>query len=71
MLTQQQLREAIPTTLSGVDLPGYGAKQTGKVRDIYQQDDTLVLITTDRISAFDRVLGLIPFKGQVLNQLSA
>lgn len=71
MLTQAELLAAIPNALPTVDLPHLGPKQTGKVRDIYQQADTLVLITTDRISAFDRVLGLIPFKGQVLNQLSA
>jgi phosphoribosylaminoimidazole-succinocarboxamide synthase len=41
------------------------------VREIYRRDDQCVLIATDRISAFDRVLGAIPFKGQVLNQLSA
>jgi phosphoribosylaminoimidazole-succinocarboxamide synthase len=38
---------------------------------MYRAGDKRVLITTDRISAFDRVLGLIPFKGQVLNELSA
>jgi phosphoribosylaminoimidazole-succinocarboxamide synthase len=54
-----------------VDLPGWGPKTSGKVRDLYVQDGKRVLITTDRISAFDRVLGLIPYKGQVLNQLSA
>jgi phosphoribosylaminoimidazole-succinocarboxamide synthase len=41
------------------------------VRDIYRRDGQRVLITSDRVSAFDRVLGLIPHKGQVLNQLSA
>ncbi len=44
----------------------------GKVRDSYVKNDgTRILITTDRISAFDRVLGTIPFKGQVLNQCAA
>ena len=71
MLTHQQLLEAIPAALRGVDLPGWGPKTSGKVRDIYMQDGKRVLVTTDRISAFDRVLGLIPYKGQVLNQLSA
>ncbi|MBN1665653.1 MAG: phosphoribosylaminoimidazolesuccinocarboxamide synthase [Anaerolineales bacterium] len=52
------------------DLPGL-KKQSGKVRDIYPLDDQLLLITTDRLSAFDRVLGAAAFKGQVLNQLSA
>ncbi len=72
MLTPAQLREAIPSSLQSVDLPGFGPKTSGKVRDIYALDaETRVFITTDRISAFDRILGVIPFKGQVLNQLSA
>lgn len=58
-------------TFAGVDLPWLGPKSTGKVRDLYRQEDQLVLITTDRLSAFDRILGLVPYKGQVLNQLSA
>lgn len=71
MLTHEQLLAALPNVLDTVDVPGLGDKIQGKVRDIYRQDDRLVLITSDRVSAFDRVLGLIPFKGQVLNQLSA
>jgi phosphoribosylaminoimidazole-succinocarboxamide synthase len=43
----------------------------GKVRDIYDLGDRLILITTDRQSAFDRVLAQVPFKGQVLNLVSA
>mgnify|MGYP001079318775 CR=1 FL=1 len=42
-----------------------------KVRDTYDLGDSLILITTDRQSAFDRIVAHIPFKGQVLNQLSA
>ncbi len=49
-------------------LPGY---RRGKVRDTFDLGDRLVLVTTDRQSAFDRVLASIPFKGQVLNQVSA
>jgi phosphoribosylaminoimidazole-succinocarboxamide synthase len=71
VLTHDELIQAIPHALATVDLPDLGPKQSGKVRDIYQLDGRRVLITTDRISAFDRVLGTIPFKGQVLNQLSA
>ncbi len=71
MLTHQEVLKAIPHALESVNLTGFGPKEQGKVRDIYHLDDRYVLITTDRISAFDRVLGLIPFKGQVLNQLSA
>ena len=48
-----------------------GIKKTGKVRDQYEFDEKLVLITTDRQSAFDRVLASVPFKGQVLNLTSA
>lgn len=58
-------------TLTGVDLEGLGEKRSGKVRDYYEWENKLILVTTDRISAFDRVLGTIPNKGQVLNQLSA
>jgi len=47
------------------------SKRTGKVRDQYELDNKIVLITTDRQSAFDRVLASIPFKGQVLNLTSA
>ncbi len=44
----------------------------GKVRDNYTLGtDRLVLVTTDRLSAFDRVLGCVPYKGQMLNQLAA
>lgn len=54
-----------------VDLKGYGKKYQGKVRDCYIVGDKRILITTDRISAFDMVLGFIPGKGAVLNQLAA
>jgi phosphoribosylaminoimidazole-succinocarboxamide synthase len=48
-----------------------GPKVTGKVRDIYDRGDRLVLISTDRHSSFDRIIAHIPWKGQVLNQVSA
>ncbi len=71
VLKHEAIENAIPYTLKSVDLTGWGEKQSGKVRDIYSVDGQRVLITTDRVSAFDRVVGAIPFKGQVLNQLSA
>ena len=43
----------------------------GKVRDVYDFGEHLLIVTTDRQSAFDRVLAAIPYKGQVLNQVSA
>ncbi|EOY15363.1 PREDICTED: phosphoribosylaminoimidazole-succinocarboxamide synthase, chloroplastic isoform X1 [Theobroma cacao] len=51
-------------------VPGIESKTRGKVRDIYDSGDYLVLVTTDRQSAFDRILASIPFKGQVLNETS-
>ena len=71
MLTHEELLAAIPNVLSGTDFPELGEKYEGKVRDVYMQNGRRTLITTDRVSAFDMVLGLIPYKGQVLNQLSA
>lgn len=53
-------------------LPGQTAFYRGKVRDVYTLDDRLVMVATDRISAFDHVLPrAIPLKGAVLNQLAA
>jgi len=66
------IREQIDRTLPSTNLPELGERYQGKVRDTYQQDGRLILITTDRISAFDHVLPqTIPFKGQVLNQTAA
>ena len=58
--------------LLDTNLDGLTLVRRGKVRDVYAVDDALVLVATDRISAFDYVLGSgIPDKGRVLNQLSA
>jgi len=52
--------------------PGQTSFYRGKVRDVYTIGDRLVMIASDRISAFDVILPrLIPFKGQVLNQIAA
>ncbi|GAB4438294.1 MAG: phosphoribosylaminoimidazolesuccinocarboxamide synthase [Anaerolineae bacterium] len=71
MLTETELQAIVPAALTGVDIPELGEKIQGKVRDIYLRGSERILITTDRLSAFDRVLGAVPYKGQVLNQLSA
>lgn len=55
--------------LETIDLP-LGPKLQGKVRDIWLLDDRRLIVTTDRQSAFDVVLGTIPFKGQVLTRLA-
>ncbi len=58
--------------LTHTDFPGLTRFRTGKVRDVYDLGDTLLIVATDRISAFDYVLGSgIPDKGKVLTQLSA
>ncbi len=53
-------------------LTGLTPYRRGKVRDLYELDDRLLIVAPERISAFDFVLGsAIPDKGKVLNQLSA
>jgi phosphoribosylaminoimidazole-succinocarboxamide synthase len=53
------------------DLPGVERHAQGKVRDVYRVDDRLLIVATDRISAFDYILATgIPDKGRVLTQLS-
>ena len=60
------------TPVLDTSLDGLSLVRRGKVRDVYAVDDALVMIATDRISAFDYVLGSgIPDKGRVLTQLSA
>ena len=71
MLSPDEILQAIPHALEGLEVPG--GMPRGKVRDFYVMNDgkRRVLITTDRLSAFDHSIGLVPYKGQVLNQLSA
>lgn len=73
ILTQRELISAIPDCLGGTDLQISvpSTRYSGKVRDTYDLGDgRLLLITTDRQSGFDRMLGLVPYKGQVLNRTS-
>jgi phosphoribosylaminoimidazole-succinocarboxamide synthase len=55
------------------NFPGQKSLYRGKVRDVYNiNDDVLIMIVTDKISAFDHVLPAgIPYKGQVLNQIAS
>lgn len=71
MLTLEEIAAALPAALGEIQISSLGPGLSGKVRRIYPIDNQLLLITTDRLSAFDRILGLIPFKGQILTQLSA
>jgi len=71
-LSDESLRAALGRTLDATDLDALGAKYEGKVRDNYTTDDgRRFIVVTDRISAFDRVLGTLPLKGQILNRLAA
>jgi phosphoribosylaminoimidazole-succinocarboxamide synthase len=66
----EQIQKALPFCLTETHIAA-GKKYQGKVRDTYDLGDKLILITTDRQSAFDRVLASVPYKGQVLNLISA
>src|SRR5579863_8540799 len=66
----ERIRKALPFCLTETSFP-IGKKYQGKVRDTYDFDHKVILITTDRQSAFDRVLASVPYKGQVLNLTSA
>lgn len=70
MLSDAQLRAQLPHTLRQLDLPALGSLYRGKVRDNYSRGDQIIMVTSDRISAFDHVLGTIPFKGEVLSRLT-
>jgi phosphoribosylaminoimidazole-succinocarboxamide synthase len=71
MVSNELIRAQLVKTLEKTDFPELGKKYVGKVRDCYSKDGRRTIVVTDRISAFDVVLGTIPFKGQVLNQIAA
>ncbi len=71
MLTHQQLAAQLDNCLLEARYPRWQPHyRQGKVRDIYLLPPKRILITTDRQSAFDRILGTIPLKGQVLNRIA-
>ena len=71
-ISTELLQKGLSLTLTGTKFDIPGKRYEGKVRDNYSiGDGKRIVITTDRISAFDRVLGTLPFKGQVLNQAAA
>ncbi|MBX2812134.1 MAG: phosphoribosylaminoimidazolesuccinocarboxamide synthase [Myxococcales bacterium] len=69
-MTPEIIKAQFPHTLAQAQIPALGRYYQGKVRDVYERGEQLVIITTDRVSAFDRVLGTIPFKGEMLNALA-
>jgi phosphoribosylaminoimidazole-succinocarboxamide synthase len=71
MVDPASLQRALPHCIAHTDFRFLGAKYEGKVRDNYTRGGRRFIVVTDRLSAFDRVLGTVPFKGQVLNRLAA
>lgn len=71
MITRQHIQSQLDNCLLEAKFPQWESRyKRGKVRDMYLLENHRVLITTDRQSAFDHVLGTIPLKGQVLNRIA-
>lgn len=67
----KKIEENINNVLRHAYIPELGEMYSGKVRDIYRLEDKLLMITSDRVSCFDRILNqCIPYKGKVLNEMS-
>jgi len=71
MISEDRIRDALTKTIETTGFEGIGELERGKVRDSYKRDGQRIIVASDRISAFDCVLGTIPFKGQVLTQIAA
>jgi phosphoribosylaminoimidazole-succinocarboxamide synthase len=71
VLDDALLKAQLAHTLDTTRFDGLGVRYEGKVRDNYTKAGRRFIVVTDRISAFDRILGTVPFKGQVLNRLAA
>ena len=71
MIAKEIIQANLANCLKKTDFLTIPNPKMGKVRDSFDCGDNIVLITTDRQSAFDRILTAVPFKGQVLNQVSA
>ena len=70
MIPDERIERELHGTLDETALEHLGTLHRGKVRDSYTSGDVRTIITTDRVSAFDRVLGSMPFKGQALNEIA-
>ena len=70
-IDRQQLKELCSQTLDVTNFEGLGTKISGKVRDSYVVPGRRTLVVSDRVSCFDVVVGTIPLKGQILNQMAA
>jgi phosphoribosylaminoimidazole-succinocarboxamide synthase len=65
------LRDLCSRTLESTEFERLGTRIEGKVRDSYVRDGERTIVVTDRVSCFDVVVGTIPLKGQLLNQVAA
>lgn len=70
LLTDERFLKELRGTLDRTSFGHLGARREGKVRDSYVDGDIRTIVTTDRLSAFDRHVGTIPFKGQILNAIA-
>ena len=69
-MNQQLLQQRLKDPFTGVEVDSLPEPYKGKVRDSFIVGEKRIIVTTDRVSAFDSVLGTIPYKGQVLSQLA-
>ena len=70
LMDRDLIKQQLEYALEGTNFDDQGELYKGKVRDNYINEETITMVTTDRISAFDRVLGTVPFKGQALTELA-
>ena len=66
----EKIKEHLDDVLKETNFGFLGERKKGKVRDVYTAEDHITLVSTDRHSSFDRIIAHIPFKGEVLNQIS-
>ena len=70
-VTEEQIRSALNQTINKIDFNDADGCHHGKVRDSFMINNQRAIVVSDRVSAFDFILGTIPFKGAVLNQIAA
>ncbi len=70
-MKKEKIKENIDNVLKETNFKHLGEKKVGKVRDVHIMPDKIILISTDRHSSFDRIIAHVPFKGEVLNLISA
>lgn len=70
MISDERMAAELAGTIERTAFTHLGRAHAGKVRDSYVRDGVRTIVTTDRLSAFDRILGTVPFKGQTLNAIA-